>query len=418
MIRFDTSKLSVRIVALKTVTTSLGGSISVIDPTRSTKKHEVMTRITVPMAVTRSFIQKTKKITKYLRPVVTALVEYDGHVIAMERHPLVGLGQHDESSPYSEDKWVPKCTSNIELLIKPLVNRADHREWFFDGRYIYAFNHFDHNVVVREGTFLTEDGKFRKVVALSIDTQELSSDQKLAPAERSCLAFVTTRGVASISPPIWKNLSDVGSTQLAKADKESVDEDDEEEDQSTHPIRSSEDKQMPSFNFNKIDDTLSVNLNFALKAGVEIGRTFGYDHVEALQLPRLMIELCTVNLPAIPSEIKATYGIGLQFTHALAWLLGLSRKANTLETYMMMRSLMKHLTQRGTFRNKAFNAQNVFKENQTVETIPLHKLDDLLKDQDFTKMSLSTILEQARIGAKNRSRQTTIQNIGGMLNEE
>lgn len=412
MIRFDASKLSVEIVQLKAVTTSLGGSISIIDPTRSTEAKEVCKRVEVPMAIARAFIMKTKKVTKYLKPVYTAIVRYGDLVITMERHPLAGLGKLEDEGVFGMRRWEPDCQRNIENILKPLVGRGDH-EWYFDGRYVYTFDQNDLDVTVRNGEYLTRDGRFRKVASMTVDTQELSNRDKLAPVERSCMAFVASNGVSAISPPIWKNLSDVGTTQLKRV---SAAEDDEDETDDDLVGDLPERKTSSLHNFDRIDEQLSVNLNFALKAGNEIGKTFGYEYVEPLQLPRLMIELHTVNLPNVPKEVKATYGVGLQFTHSLAWLLGLSRKANTLETYIMMRSLMKYLTKKGIFRNNVFDASNVFLNGKTVADVPVKSLDQLIDDQDFTKLSMAAIVEQTRLSKKRRN--DDVHQVGGLMNEE
>lgn len=417
MIPFDFSLLSVEIVELKAITTSLGGSISVIDNKRATSTKEVCKRVQVPMATARAFLMRTKKVTKYLKPVLTALVRYNGHVIAMERHPLGGFGKLNEEGLFGSKTWVPSSQKNIDGILKPALTSTS-REWYFDGRYIYAFVCNDVDTAVRGGEYLTSNGQFRKIAAMSIDTQEMADAAKLEPVERSCMAFVTSRGEVAVSPPIWKNLSDVGMTQLGKAGAvaaDSEDGDDEEDHNATDAPNAV--ATVPAYNFDKIDESLSVSLNFALKAGQEIGKEFGYEFVEPLQLPRLMIELHTVNLPNVPPQVKATYDSGIQFTHAMAWLLGLSRRANNLETYIMMRSLMKYLTSKGVFRKNVFNAERVFKEGKTTEDIVCKPLDQLLEQQDFTQLSMASILEQARIGAKARKKQTGIQNVGGLMNE-
>jgi hypothetical protein len=315
---------------------------------------------------------------------------------------------------FEEDgtEWKPLCKMHIDAHIRPLVNRQD-REWYFDGRYIFSFNNMDLNAVVRSGTYLTQDGQFRKILATTIDTQELQFRDKIEPEERSCLAFVASSGSYSISPPIWKNLSEVGGRQLDRLKSAGIlmeDEDDPEEPDTAG------DAGADNFTFDKINEHLSVNLNFALAAGKEIGRTFGYEYVDPLQLPRLMIELHTVNLPNVPQEVKATYDIGIDFTHALAWLLGMSRKANTLETYVLMRSLLKYLTQKGIFRNSAFHAENVFIGGATVNDVPLKDLDTLIKDKDFTKLSLSAIIDAAR--ANRKIRKADVSSIGSLQNED
>lgn len=413
MIKFDISLMSVEIVQLKAVTTSLGGSISIIDPSRTTETKEVCKRVEVPMAVARAFIMKTKKVTKYFKPVYTALVRYGEHIIAMERHPLAGLGKLEEEGLFGTRRWEPQCERNIENVIKPIIERGD-REWYFDGRYVYAFEQRDVNTTIHNGHFMTRDGRFRKVTATTIDTQELSNQDKLSPSDRSCLAFVASNGAHAISPPIWKDLSNVGSSQLGRVTSKVDDDDETDEDLvgdfDAPPVAAS------AYTFDKIDNNLSVNLNFALKAGNEIGKTFGYEFVEPLQLPRLMIELHTVNLPNVPKEVKATYGVGLQFTHALAWLLGLSRKANTLETHITMRSLMTYLTKKGIFHNNAFDASSVFLPGMDVKNVEQKSLDDLIANQDFTKLSLAALVEQAR--QNKRQRRGGIHQVGGLLNEE
>lgn len=355
----------------------------------------------------------TKKVTRYLKPCYTAIVSYQGHVVAMERHPLGSMGALSEEIDGVTRHWTPRVTRNFKQLVKPLVERGD-RQWFFDGRYVFSFTGgFNQLQVAESGVHLTKDGKFRKVMAQAIDLQSLGIEEKLMPVERSCLAFVSSRNLAAISPPIWKDLSDVGTMQLKRANS-TTDDDDLGDDEDI----SREDKtaMAPAFNFDAVNESLCVNLNFALKAGVEIGRTFGYEYVEPLQLPRMMTELHTVNLPNVPKQIKATYDVQLDFLSTLAWLLGLSRRANTLETYVMMRSLMKYLTTKGIFRSNVFSAGAVFKEGKTINDVKTVKLDTLLNDDDFSKKALTAIIDKAR--TSKRSRDNTTHSIGGLLNEE
>lgn len=411
MIRFDASKLSVEIVSLKAVTTSLGGSISIIDQTRSSEKKEVCARVPVPMAVARAFIISSRKVTKYLKPVYTAIVRYGDLVIAMERHPLGSFGLLEEEGAFGTKRWEPMSSHNIDHVINPLMTLSN-RAWYFDGRYIFSFDQSNLDVTVAQGQFLTSDGSFRKVASMTIDTQCLSDKDKLSPVERSCMAFIASNGTYAISPPIWKNLADVGTTQLSRAAVSETE--DDEEDEFDEGIENDA-KPAPILNtFDKIDEVLSVNLNFALKAGKEIGKTFGYEAVEPLQLPRLMIELHTVNLPNIKREVKATYDIGMSFTHTMAWLLGLSRKANTLETYIMMRSLMKYLSTKGIFRSNAFKADQVFKEGKSLADVQVVDVKALIATQTATMLSIGAMIDLVRVN----QRRDGIQNVGGLLNEE
>jgi hypothetical protein len=311
-------------------------------------------------------------------------------------------------------RWRAACEVNLRSTVIPLLSSLN-RTWYFDGRYAYALATNDPSAAIRSGTFLTRNGSFRKVIASCIDLQELSDVNKLTVCDRSCLAFVTSSGQYAISPPIWKNLSDVGGTALRKAAAAESTED-EDDDEGTAPDAEHPDDQHV-YNFDEIDRTLAVNLNFALAAGNEIGKLFGFEQIEPLQLDRLMIELHTTNLPNVPKQVKATYDTGLQFTHAMAWLIGMFRHTKTLDTLIMMRALMKYLTQKGVFRSSTFDAAHVFMEGKSQADVPVHKLDDLLHD-DTTKVSIGALLNQARRGAKARKGQPLIHQIGGMLNEE
>ena len=400
MIKFDITKVTTEVVYLKSVTTALGGSITVLDSSASTAKKEVTVRVPVPMAVARAFIQHNQKITKYLKPAPTAIVRYDGMVIALERHSLGSLGEMiEEGFDGVRRAWEPHAKTNIERVIAPLAMNQAY-DWYFDGRYMYSFESRDMQSVVNNAFKMTVDGKYRKVMATTIDLQELDDREKLSPSERSCLAFVTNDGHFAVSAPIWKDLSDVGTSQLKKSAGDDEDMDDEE---------SSGEKN--NFSFDAIDANLAVNLNFALKAGAEVGALFGYESVQPLQLPPLMVELCTVNLPNIAPQVRATYDIGTKFTHTMAWLLGLSRKADTLETSLVIRSLMKYLTQRGVFRKNVFAPERVFVNDKTVHDIPLVALDG-----DIPVMDRFELMRQATQNKASRNT-TTVGNIAALETE-
>ena len=388
MIPFDINLLKTKIVLLKSVTTSLGGSISILDEEKSTPTKEALIRIEVPMATARAFIMATKKVTKYLKPVYVSLAMYGDMVIAMERHPLSGLGTLVEDGVSGPRVWEPKMETNIRTVIEPA---CASRQWYFDGRYMFSFDTSDVDSLVRGGKDLSSNGMFKKVIAQTIDMQELHTANKLVIDERNCLAFLSSRGEHAISPPIWKDIEGIGRFQMSKStDEDSDDEDDYEI--GTTIIRNIDGS------FDRVDQMMDVNLNFALKAGQEIGRMFGYEYVEPLQLSRLMIELHTVNLPTIPKQVKATYGIGMKFTHALAWLLGMSRKANTLETYIMMRSLMTYLTRKGIFRNDVFDASAVYQDGKMASDVALKDAAALMNELDLTNKSLAGLIADAKRG--------------------
>jgi hypothetical protein len=75
------------------------------------------------------------------------------------------------------------------------------------------------------------------------------------------------------------------------------------------------------------------------------------------------------------NEIKNTLGINLEFTHAVAWLMGLSTRINTLDSYIVLRTLLKYLTTKGVFFKATFNNSAIFRDNITVKDVPLYSPD-------------------------------------------
>lgn len=351
MIDFDMKKLRVEHVMIKSVSGALGGTVTVLDKKRSTDKNEVFTKIRVPVAVARGFT-KTYEIRAYMKPVLGAIVYYDGHVVALERHPLGNLAQETMQGVSGMVTWESQSEQNIEGFLSVVTSAGT---WYIDGTYIYTFA----DGAIDAATNMNDSGTFRQVKATAVKLADLAI-RDIQVSERVCLAYYTQCGVSTITAPIWKTLEKIGSKELEKAtDDESV----------TY-------LSVDMGQFDKIDEHLCVNLSFALKAGRQLADVFGYDSVEALNLPELMLQLRTVNLPNVANSVKTTYDTGLPFTHAVAWLIGLSRRVETLDSYMVVRSLLRYLTTRGVYRKGAFSADSILHVGRTFNCVPLKSVAD------------------------------------------
>lgn len=412
MIKFDPTQIDISIVQLKAVSTALGGSMTIVDEKKSTATKEVLKRVDIPMGLARAFVQRHKKTTKYLKPVYTAVVRYGNLIIALERHPLGSLGALESEGVFGTVQWTPKCQENVDNVLIPLTVYSNDRDWFFDGRYIYSFESKNINDVIARGQPMSKSRQFRKINTTSIDLQQLHNSDYLRPADRTCVAFVANNGQYAISPPIWKDATDIGTTQRQKGGH--IDDDGEfnlgvvetvDAGKVIHHKHSLE-------QFDNIDEQLAVNLNFALKAGKEVGHLFGYEAVEPLHLSRLMIELHTVNLPNIAKEVKATYDIGMKFTHTVAWLLGLQNRTNTLESYLVVRGLLKYLTSKGVFRRNIFDHERIFVGNTTINDVPQLDIQTLLNDS-ANRMSLAGLIEQM----KRKKQKGDHHSVGTLMNE-
>lgn len=352
MIDFDIKKLRVEHVKIKSVSGALGGTMTVLDEKRSTPDHEVFTKVRVPVTAARAFA-KTYDIRTYIKPVLGAVVYYDDKVIAIERHPLGNLGKEETEGLFGKVKWQSQAEINIENFLNVITSTGT---WFIDGTYIYTFA----DDAIDNAKPLNEAETFRSVQATAVRLSDLSI-KDIGQSERVCLAYYTRDGEYTITPPIWKTLDKIGSKELEKAtDDESV------------TYLSTDIHQ-----FDQIDEHLHVNLQFALKAGKELTNVFGYDSIQPLNLPELMLQLRTVNLPNVAKSVKETYDTGLPFTHAVAWLIGLLRRVETLESYMVVRSLLRYLTTRGVYRKDAMKPVSIFQSGASFDTVPLLTMDQL-----------------------------------------
>lgn len=381
LIKFDINKLRVETYWVKSLTTAFGGAIRVLDEERSTPDREVYMRIPIPMAVVRQFKQQHKTM-RYMRPCLVAVTYYENMAVALERHMLGCMGTRTTDNVKGEIvPWRPVSSHNIETFIEPLVKKY---QWYFDGRYMFSFGEEQENEsavekAVRTGEFLTKDGRFRCINVDTVGLHQIADTAKLSLADRNCLAYVTKNGTYAISPPIWKDAASVGQARIKGIGLGDAERD---------------------FQFDTVDEFCAVNISFTLKAAKLLSEEFGFDAIEPLNLPSLMIRLQTVNLPRVPQEVKDTFDSGIKFTHTLAWLLGYAHRCKTLETYATIRSLLKYLTASGLFLRSAFDSQNIFRGEHSYDSIPV-----LTKEQAIENEKNLSVNERLAVVSNMRATQ-------------
>lgn len=357
MIPFDLSKLTVEHIFMKSITTALGGAMVAVGDVEGTSP----TRIKLPFALARQFIKK-HEISTYLKPVVVAVARYEGDIVALERHPLGSIGTETAKG---FDGKMAVWTSEIEKSAMTQLERfMAGAQWYTDGVFMYNF-------IDEEPTDLTNDGKFASVPVEAISFASLEISGALVDTARACVRYTTNDGQEATSPPIWKTLSTIGDKIMAN-------------DEDLTPS-------LNNFQFDKVNEALSVNLSFALKAANELSQMYGYDAIEPLALDDLMIQLNTVNLPNQPKHIKRTFDIGMPFTHAMAWLIGLGNRTQTLQSYRTIRSLLKFLTTQGVFFSQSLSTPAIFQDEMSYENVPLMTPDELT--EQIRDKSIQDIIE-------------------------
>jgi len=370
--KFDSSKISVEYVWLKQVVESIDSSMLVVDTEASTAKESTVLK-RYPLAQrTANMFKKMYSIKKYIVPVPAVVVKYDDNIISLERSYVNITENIVYHKPTDSPVFKSNSEKNVAIMLAEVI---DDNDWYIDGQFVYKFDGDIENAIW-DGDELSSNGKFNvvHVETFKLSTLCLSSECTPELQTRTCMGYITDSMEYSLTSPLWKDLNSLG-------EKQSVD-------------------VITGINrFDKLDQFLGINLNFALRAARIVGDIFGYDEISPIQLPELMIHLNTVNLPKIPKEIRATFDVGMKPTEAFAWLLGLLGKTTSYEDYITIGGLLKYLTQRGLFYKESFSSNKIFNLNMENTAIPL--VDVNIK----RKKILTELEEEGRIEAemmKNR----------------
>lgn len=377
MIRFDPNGLHTEYFYMRSCTSSLSGSATVLDEKRSTPDREIFKKITLNKEIVRRFI-KIHKMSKFVRLIPIAVTYYNDIPVALEGHPLGMAGEivNPNIKEGIGSRWVSTSEVNIGRFIKPLTRQG---EWFVDGYRVYQLG----DKAIKNRKPVSVDGKFCVIAVGTIKLMDMHSDYGRYISDRECIGYFSGENVA-ISPPLWKTFD-------IKSACESTDSD---------------------FYFNFLDDFYVVNLHFALKAGKVISKLHDFEALEPLNLGDVMVDLGTVNLPAVDPSIQNTYDIGMKFTHAAAWLLGLMHRQNTIENVIAIRSLLRCLTTTGIARRDLFTENSIFRDDHNYDSVPTKTLEDAKQINDN---SLDLILQQLLISRKQKSE---INRVGNLYNTE
>jgi len=343
MIKFDIDKIEIKNVYLKLLSRSSGGTMRILDIANTTDEDEQFINLPIPTHVVDSF--KKTHMTKYIKPILTSVCYYDGVIVALQPHPDGNLGQEKIETLFGTRFWESAITKNVHGALAKTTMFGD---WYIDGCVIYRFDRD------KEPTMLTQDGKFQALEVTAYRLTDLAF-RTIDSSPRMCIAFIAATGQNIISPPVWRTLNTVGAKKM-------------------EDLGSDDDAivlGMDEHTFDKIDRVLAPNLNFALHASKVLIENFGYDAIEPLRLDDLMVNLKTVNLPKIDASIKNTHEIGLKFTHAMAWLIGLGAREMTLQSSTALRSMLRYITTRGIVHKHALAKDSVFRKDMDMSSVPL-----------------------------------------------
>lgn len=323
LIKFEKDKLEYRKVKLKSINASNG--YVVLDDGK---------RLECTSSLVSTIYKNIYGMTSFTIPAEFCLMMYEGLVVSLEKAAI--NERYVITSNGDMVEWQPLMISRVDNVLAKC--RVEY-EYYFDGSYIYTFGD-SIPYKLRFGRKMTDDGKFVSVDVSASNLSNVLSD--INPfGRRNCLGYIASNGSYAVTSPLWATLVNIGENNMKKA---------------TMEIKGG------MTQFDKVDRNMIVSLQFAIYSGKMLSKVFGYHSLDFLQLPKLMIQLNTVNLPNVPVDIRNTFDIGIPFTQCMAHLLGLLRKCETLEEVCMMNKVIKYLSTKGIYSRKAISATHNTKE--------------------------------------------------------
>ena len=311
MFTFNKESLRIEYVTL------LSLSKATIDPNVSFRDEEgLVHKMPIPVSVARICRSRLKSVSRFPNGYPAALAFVDGRIVAMD----VAVGKAYKM--FKElGEWITVIESRVELL------NAIEGDWMWDGQYAYRFdgdvkpmgqtNFGNIDTKVFNLYRLGEDkgDLIEHLVALCFRNPKTGEWIKTTPLTRHSGAF----------------LQITGDVDKFNNNDEFVDEDE---------------------SFLEIDSNVFPNLRFVTYAARALSRQFGYESVEPLGLPILMMEHQTFNIGGLPTEMQAASAAPMSFSCALAWMIGFNQQVESLDDLIAIKASTKMLLTKGNTKKR------------------------------------------------------------------
>lgn len=310
MFEFDASKYVVRSLRLKAI------SQSTIDP-RVTFEDEVglSVKMPVPTAIARRVKQKLK-VTKFHTTYPCEIGFYDGRIVSMD------VPSADEYVIWKNDGvWESRLSKNHRVLHN-LIG-----DWLYDGQYVYRYT---------EALTPIEPTNFGSRVVEAFNLYLFGELAGNDPKKHACLAYRNPdNNQWTITSPVTRQS---GELFMLSGDSDAFD--------ASSEFGAASDLLL-------MDGLMFPNLRFVNYAARAISAQFDYAAIEPLGLPLLMIEHRTFNLGGLSVPVQASSPAPFKFTQALAWLIGMFGRVQTLDQLLAVKQSAKMLLTKGSTNRRS-----------------------------------------------------------------
>ena len=274
------------------------------------EKDESLTRIEAPLSIIRIFSKQFKR-NRFLIAIDVIIGCYDGNIVSIE----------------AVQEGIPTRTPKI---VNHLNNSNDYDNWHCDGRSMFLIDKNTEQSV-------SKDNKFVRYATHSFDFKrlcDLTSFKDVVFTNPIVVKYTTSSGQSALSPPIFSN---------------------------SHFIKS---------RIDTLDEMYFVNISFVLFTSKILNEIEGFEAILPFNLHKLMISYKTVNLSALPSQIKKSANCGMTPTNALVWIMAKQENCTSIEKSNRYTQILKYLITKGISSKADHEVTNWFKVGKSFEDIP------------------------------------------------
>lgn len=273
-------------------------------------------KMPIPVSVARIVRGRLKSVSRFPKGYPAALAFVDGRIVAMD----VAVGK-----TYKMFKEMGEWISCLHARSEGL--NAIEGDWLWDGQYAYRFD----GDVKRMG-----GSNFGNIATRVFNLYRLGEEKGDLIENLVALCYRNPiTGDWTKTTPMTQHS---GSFLQITGDVDKFNRFD-------HFVEAGEE-------FAKIDSNVFPNLRFVTYAAKVLSRQFGYEIVEPLGLPILMIEHQTFNIGGLPTEMQAASPAPMAFSAALAWMIGLNRQVENLDDLMAIKASTKMLLTKGNTHHR------------------------------------------------------------------
>lgn len=311
MFKFDKSKFSIEYVGLKSL------SKATIDPTITfIDSKGIQHKLSIPTSVARIARNRLHGVSRFTTAYPACVMMVDGKVTSLD----VAVAK-DYKMFIEFGEWISVLETREEVV------RAFTDDMLWDGQYVYS-----------------EVGEVAQTGDTNFGTQELRAFNMYKLGEPDCPTFRQLAALCFMNPltkkwvktgPVTRHSSNM--LQIT-GDVDTIDRHDTFMDADC-PIE-------------EMDRKVFVNMRFVNYSARVLARQFGYDTIEPLGLPLLMIEHRTFNLGSLEIPVQVTSPAPMSFSNALAWVVGLIMRVNTIDDLITVKQTMKMLLTKGNTSHK------------------------------------------------------------------